>query len=80
MIEKFKALLQWFVLLERKEHRHWCFIRNPQECEHAYSCWMCKGSFCANIERKDCPKCKKSDKQTISAYNKYIKVNTEIRN
>jgi len=60
MIEKLKALIQWFVLLERQEHRHWCYHRIPrQDCEHVSSCWMCNGIFCANIERLDCKECEK---------------------
>ena len=60
MIEKLKALLQWFVLLEREEHRHWCTMPNgfnDSSCEHMTGAWMCNGIWCAKIERKDCPQC-----------------------
>jgi hypothetical protein len=74
MIEKIKALLQWLVQLERNEHRHWCFIRYPEECKNAHSAWMCNGIFCSNKDRKDCINCVRSEKQKISEDNRYTKV------
>jgi hypothetical protein len=66
MIEKFKALVQWFVRLERQEHQHWCTLKpvpwsphgvNDSRCKHQSIAWRCNGVFCARIERKDCPDC-----------------------
>lgn len=56
IILKFKALIQWFVLLELEEHRHWCPTAN--DCYHKSCAWYCKGLFCSHIERKPCPNCK----------------------
>lgn len=61
MINKFKALIQWFMSLEVQEHRHWCKLEpegyNSGRCEHQSSCWYCTGLFCSHTERKDCPNC-----------------------
>ena len=68
--EKFKALLQWFILLERVEHGHWCSMRGEdtdhdrakrKQCPTTGYRWDCKGIFCANQEYKDCPTCVKFD-------------------
>lgn len=59
-MNKLKALVQWFMRLELKEHRHWCTIPrgfNDSSCKHMTACWFCKGVFCANVERKDCSEC-----------------------
>lgn len=58
MIEKLKALLQWFIQLERTEHRHWCNHCPEHTCQYEYRAWECRGIFCANIERRDCPACR----------------------
>lgn len=64
MIEKFKALIQWFVMLERVQHRHWCTLEpaghNDGRCEHQSTCWYCTGLFCANRERVNCSACLKA--------------------
>lgn len=60
MIKKLKALIQWFMLLELQEHRHWCELNingTYNDCRHRNSCWMCVGLFCSNRERKNCPAC-----------------------
>jgi hypothetical protein len=62
MIEKIKALIQWFVILERQTHHHWCTMPkgfDDGSCEHMTSAWYCKGIWCANVESKDCPACVK---------------------
>lgn len=53
-MRKLKALLQWFVLLDLTEHRHWC---DNRECYHHGVCWYCTGIFCGDHERKNCPNC-----------------------
>lgn len=61
MIEKLKALAQWWYLLERTQHRHWCHgeeeLRGEPNCEHLIGCWYCNGITCAGIERVNCAKC-----------------------
>jgi hypothetical protein len=64
-MSKLKALVQWFVQLELREHGHWCtneWITGRDEkraaCPHRGYRWSCYGVFCAGIERKDCPECK----------------------
>lgn len=60
-MRKIKALIQWWMLLDLKQHKHWCKIEpegnNTGRCEHQIGCWFCTGLFCANVERKDCPTC-----------------------
>lgn len=72
MFEKVLALIQWFVLLERQEHGHWCDMRGEyamrdrlkrKNCPTNGYRWGCKGIFCANREHKDCPACREWDKQ-----------------
>jgi hypothetical protein len=65
---KLKALAQWFVALELKQHRHWCVNESNQKVREAQrkncvkpdgTCWYCTGVFCADESQKDCPNCEK---------------------
>lgn len=68
-MNKIKALVQWFVRLELQHHKHWCTPNahgvNDGRCEHQMVCWYCKGVFCANQERKDCPECVRRYKEAL---------------
>ena len=61
-MNKLKALVQWFMALEVQEHLHWCLAwprDKDSHCQHQYAAWTCKGVFCANTERKNCPDCER---------------------
>ncbi|KWX82106.1 hypothetical protein AXF24_12665 [Streptococcus pneumoniae] len=45
MIEKLKALLQWWVLLERSEHNHWCEL-NKGGGDYPYNDGRCADPAC----------------------------------
>jgi len=53
---KIRALIQWFLLLEVQEHKHWCENRDCKR-KHSFVFWNCTGILCVNTERKDCPSC-----------------------
>lgn len=63
MINKLKSIIQWFMLLDLVEHGHWCFCNRYDQKEKRINCpyegyrWMCKGLFCADVNKKDCPTC-----------------------
>jgi hypothetical protein len=70
LLEKIKALAQWWYLLERVEHRHWCLLhlqskhspyrdaeRDKCDGSGGSRCWLCVGITCANVNEKDCPAC-----------------------
>lgn len=83
MLEKIKALVQWFMQLERSEHPHWCVFNWSDDDPPTYkrdekrsACplkgyrWDCKGLFCANVERKNCPACAEWDRVNASKIKK----------
>lgn len=58
VVEKCKALAQWFYLLERVEHRHWCGYETARKnCPNRSLCRICTGIRCAGIDYLDCADC-----------------------